>query len=108
MQPQIIIDYLHQQTNGRVNLTIQQAGKIIELVRGQLDAPGPVAKLSRYSALNDKWEYLYTVKTTQQQIDAAITYAINSAPVLNTYLWECYNAAGEPEGKIFTIHANLF
>lgn len=104
----IIKEYLLKESKGAVNISSEQALHIVELVKGTLINSSPVAKLSRYSLMKRSWEYCYTVKVTQEAIDAALTDALKLTPVTDCYLWECYNAAGEFEGKIFTIHTNTF
>ncbi|MEO5681437.1 MAG: hypothetical protein ABIQ88_02285 [Chitinophagaceae bacterium] len=108
MQPQIIISHLQQLTHGVLNLTIDQAQHIIELVQGVKNSPGPVARLSRWNENRHSWEFIRSQKTTQENIDTAIMAAIQETPVINVYMWECFNDAGQLEGKIFTIHNNTF
>jgi hypothetical protein len=104
----IIIAYLQKESKGAVNISQEQALHIVELVKGELINNTPIAKLSRYSANRKSWEFLYTVKVTQEAIDAALSIALKINPVTDCYMWECYNGSGEFEGKIFTIHANTF
>lgn len=104
-----IINYLKDQSGGRIKISEQQAQYIISLVRkSDSRITGAFVKLFRYNATIGSYNFLYCVPTTQEQIDSQILIALEKNLPKEFYLYECYNAAGEIEGKIYTVNPELF
>lgn len=105
---QSIREFLYQRSKGLIDISIQDARHIIDLVTGKPMAGEAVAKLFRYNACSNVWDLIRAVTTTDADIQKEIVEALNGTPVDKFYRWECYNAAGEFEGNILTINTNLF
>ncbi len=103
-----IIALVQSATRGMVTLGHAEAEKVIRLVKQYMDTPGAHAKLSRYNSVKNGWDLLRVARTTNEAIKQQIIIALESRPVDHCYMWECYNSEGLFEGKIFTIHTNLF
>ena len=104
-----IIDYLFTQSRGVINITPQHAEAIIDLVVYQYARDiKAVAKLYRHNAVIDTWELIRTVHTTDEIIKEQIIIALEKKPPENFLMFECYNQAGQFEGRIYTINPSLF
>lgn len=105
-----IINYLASESKGVINCSHAQARALIDIV---LTTTGPqptgaIARLYRYNAVSSQYDFIYTRQCTNEQIKEAILTALETSPAHGFYMWECYNSAGEFEGKIYTINTQLF
>lgn len=97
-----------------IEITQPQAADVIALVLNLKFAPvtGPTAKLYRFlravDANTGTWQHVYTIQVTQEQINAAVQLTTQIKPVMDCFMWECFNQAGEFEGKIFTDNIKIF
>jgi hypothetical protein len=105
---QNIIDYLRRKSGGLINISSDMATDIITLVNNQPVESIAVAKLFRWSELKSSYELQYAVPATDELIKQNVKEALTKRPIDKFYLWECYNSAGEFEGKIYTVNTNLF
>lgn len=104
-----IIQYLQEQSRGIICLSATQARHLISLVKFDGDiTTGAHVKLFRWNGTNSKYDFLYSVLTTDEDIKQKIIAALEKRPAEKCYVWECYNSNGELEGKIYSINTNLF
>lgn len=102
-----LIDYLRAESRGKINLSVAQANKIIELVTKPNTATA-VAKVHKYSPAKSSYDLLRVIETTDDVVKEGIVKALETPPVEGFYRYDCYNSKAEFEGKIFSIHNNLF
>lgn len=103
-----IKDYLYRLSKGAVKINYQQARHIINLVVGKPEQGQAVAKCYRYNNVKNDYEPLVNVITTDATIQREVIAALERKPVTRFYRFDCYNSAGEFEGKIYTLNPELF
>lgn len=100
-----IIEYFSKQSTGVVKLTEAHASHLISMVLSNESAK---AKLYKKDWQNSGWILMRTVKTTDEKVNAEIIKALETAPNMDFYMFETYNAAGEFQGRIYTHDQFLF
>lgn len=108
MIERILQDYILKRTKGICTISFQDARHIVNLVTGKIQEGFSRAELSRYNGTNGHYELIRIIQTTDEAISKAIREALEVGPVNNFYRYDLYNAAGEFEGRIFTVKNNLF
>lgn len=102
-----IINYLRNESKGVINLSDAQAKKIIEFITSPKENAA-IAKLYKYSSIKSQYELMMSIKTTDTDLEKSITDALKTPPTDFFYMYDCYNSKGQFEGKIFSIHSNIF
>jgi hypothetical protein len=105
---QRLIDYVRQETNGRVNLTPGMVKGMIAIMNDVGQKGSALAQLHRFNALRGGWEFLYSRLTTDEEVNLQTREALKKNPVEREYRWDCYNSLGQLEGYIFTVNTSLF
>ena len=103
-----IIEYLQQQSKGVINLQPSHARHIVEMVTGTRLEKTAIAKLHRKNDQLNSWDSLRNIRTTNEYIHEQIIKALENGPVMDFYMYELFNDAGEFEGRIFTIDQFIF
>lgn len=101
-----IINYLKERSRGIINLTEEDATKIISMVKDRVDLP--YAILFRFNMATRVWDQQLTVKTSNEAIMQRMAEALNKIPPKECYKWDCYNSKQEFECTIYTLDINLF
>lgn len=104
---ELIIEKISQQTKGLIKLSWDKATEIMNIVFDNSNQ-AYVVQYRHNSQMKGSWEKIRNLATTDQIIDEKIKEAIQSAPVMDFYKFECFNSDGEREGSIYTINPCLF
>lgn len=104
---ELLIAKVSELTKGQVKINWDHANEIINTVL--TNSKQAYVVHWRYSSNNKGgWEKVRNLATTDELIDQRIREAIEKAPVMDFYKFECFNSEGNKEGEIYTINPFLF
>lgn len=102
-----IIKYFDKLSKGLVQLLPVHVQKIRDILTSPVPAD-PFVKLYAYSQINNKYELVCTIKTTDQQIHDVLIRMLQRKQVMQVYKYECFNSAQEWQCDIYTVSPALF
>lgn len=108
---QAVKQYIQKVSNGVLNITEKHCSDLINLIVSNVHSKRDgVAKLFKLNAMSNSHTLFLTRSVSDEVIKTEIVKALeNGIPQTQyLYMWECYNSAGEFEGRIFTMNCDLF
>lgn len=103
----LVIEKVLELTKGFVKLNWDHATTIINTVL--TNSKQAYVVHYRYNAQSKGlWEKIRNIATTDTFIEEKISEAIQRAPVMDCYKFDCFNSDGEQQGTIYTTNPFLF